>query len=368
MNMQTLFHVPLIAMAALCAMACAHAASPFPLQVELRVACEPTAFPSAGQTHLLYELQLTNFSGDKIDLRRIEVLDAATPNGNALASFDGEQIDSLLQAKGREIAPSTTQLAYMHVALDAKARVPDKVMHRVLTDTAAVEGAVIRTHHNKLKTLTPPVQGGTWHAYDGPSNHRENHHRRGLFVADGRASISRRFATDWFLMQDDETSKGDPRDARSYYSYAQPVFAVADGTVVTARDGLPDNVPGPVEVFRPTLPVAMETIAGNMIVLDLGDGQFASYFHLQRDSLRVKAGDRVRSGQELGRIGVSGDSNLPHLHFEVTTSPNVLTGEGVPYVIDHFRVWTDRIWQQHSRELPMRDMLVEFGRAHRNSD
>jgi murein DD-endopeptidase MepM/ murein hydrolase activator NlpD len=99
-----------------------------------------------------------------------------------------------------------------------------------------------------------------------------------------------------------------------------------------------------------------------MIVLDLGGGQFAHYGHLQPGSVRVKIGDRVRSGDPLARIGVSGDPNVPHLHFEVTTSMKPLAGEGVPYVIDQFRVKTpDGTLNTLTRELPSRNMLVAFG-------
>jgi murein DD-endopeptidase MepM/ murein hydrolase activator NlpD len=51
----------------------------------------------------------------------------------------------------------------------------------------------------------------------------------------------------------------------------------------------------------------------------------------------VKAGDRVRRGQAVARIGASGDAREPHLHFEVTTSSKLLAGEGVPYLIDRYR-------------------------------
>jgi murein DD-endopeptidase MepM/ murein hydrolase activator NlpD len=183
-------------------------------------------------------------------------------------------------------------------------------------------------------------------------------------MVDGRLTISGRYATDWFLIKDGTHQKGDTRDRQSYYSYGQPVFAVGSGTIVTARDGIPDNVPGPVETFRPAVPKSLETITGNMIVLDLGRGQYASYFHLQPGSVRVKTGDYVQSGQPLARVGVSGDSNVPHLHFEVTTLPNTLAGEGVPYVIEQYRVKTARdIWQTVTHELPMRDVLVDFGPA-----
>jgi murein DD-endopeptidase MepM/ murein hydrolase activator NlpD len=95
----------------------------------------------------------------------------------------------------------------------------------------------------------------------------------------------------------------------------------------------------------------------------LGDGQFAHYCHLQPGSLRVKPGDHVRRGDVLARIGVSGDPNVPHLHFEVTTSAKPLVGEGIPYVIDQFRVQTpDGLWKPITRELPSRNMLVDFGK------
>lgn len=355
---------------------CAQAASPFPLQMELRVPFDPTAFPSGGRTFLMYELYLANFSGSTIDLRRIEVLDADERAAQPLAAFAGEQIDALLQSsdaqlstdKGnlRQVNANETLVVFMQVALDTQARLPNRLRHRVITADASLEGAIVDTHHTELKVLVPPLRGSAWHASDGPSNDRANHHRRGLFAVDGRPSISRRYATDWFLIKDGTHHKGDVHDRQSYYSYGQPVFAVGSGTIVTARDGMPDNVPGPVETFRTAVPKTLETVTGNMIVLDLGRGQYASYFHLQPGSLRVKTGDYVHSGKLLARVGVSGDSNLPHLHFEVTTSPNTLAGEGVPYVIEQYRYRAKTapdIWQTATRELPMRDVLVDFGRA-----
>jgi murein DD-endopeptidase MepM/ murein hydrolase activator NlpD len=347
----------------------AAAAWPIPMQLELRVPFEPTAFTGAGRAVLMYELLLTNFSDKAIALRRIEVFDADETGGRTLAAFDGEQIDSLLQDPGlRQVNAGATVVVFLQVALDSKTRMPRTLRHRVSGVDSSVEGAVIGTHHTALKLLEPPVRGAGWHAYDGPSNDRENHHRRGLLVLDGHPSISRRFATDWFLKQDGHTYKGDVHDRRSHHSYDQPVYAVAKGTVVSTRDGRPDNVPGYYPDFRPPADLTLDTATGNLIIVDLGGGQFAHYFHLQPGSLRVKPGDRVASGELLARIGTSGDSNVPHLHFEVTTSPKQFLGEGVPYVIDRFRAKTsDGTWQTFTRELPMRNMIVDFvqrGDAH----
>ena len=334
-----------------------------PMQLGLQVPFEPTAFTGAGRETVMYELHLTNFSDKAIELRRIDVLDADAADGKLLATFEGERIDPLLTSPGpRLVNAGTTMVVYMEVALDAKAHMPKTLRHRVYGADSSIEGAVIGTHHAALRVLWAPVRGAEWHAYDGPGNVRDNHHRRGLLVLDGRPTISRRFATDWFLKKDGRTYSGDLHERRSHHSYDQAVFAVAKGTVVSTRDGRPDNVPGFYPDFTPPADLSLDTATGNLVIVDIGNGLFAHYYHLQPGSLRVKPGDRVAPGQPLARIGTSGDANVPHLHFEVTTSPRQLSGEGVPYVIDHFRARTpDGAWQSFTRELPMRNMMVDFG-------
>jgi murein DD-endopeptidase MepM/ murein hydrolase activator NlpD len=144
-------------------------------------------------------------------------------------------------------------------------------------------------------------------------------------------------------------------------AYGEPVLAVGDGRVVTARDGLPDNVPRHNGKSQPAIALTMETVPGNEIVLDIGDGQFAHYLHLRPGTVRVKSGDLVRRGDVLGEIGVSGDAREPHLHFEVTTRPEFAIGEGVPYVIDRYSILAGAAIGARERELPLNDMIVDFG-------
>jgi murein DD-endopeptidase MepM/ murein hydrolase activator NlpD len=100
----------------------------------------------------------------------------------------------------------------------------------------------------------------------------------------------------------------------------------------------------------------------NLYALVHGDGQFAYYMHLQPGTLRVKAGEYVRRGQMLARVGCSGDAREPHLHFEVTDSPKLIAGEGLPYVIDRYRTMGagGGSGTLRTRELPMNNNLVEF--------
>jgi len=261
------------------------------------------------------------------------------------------------------IANGQSAIAFMSVAFNRSSHIPDRLLHRVSTADSAGEGAVITTHHTELLVLGPPVEGANWLAADGPSNDQDNHHRRGVVILDGRAVDSRRYAIDWKQIRDGASFSGDARDVHSYYSYGKAVLAVADGRVVTARDGLPDNIPGHGEAFHPAVPITLETVAGNTITLDLGGGQFAYYMHLQPGSLRVKAGDRVRRGQLVARIGGSGDVREPHLHFEVTTSSKLLAGDGVPYLVDRYRCKSasDGSMELRILELPLDNSVVVFG-------
>jgi murein DD-endopeptidase MepM/ murein hydrolase activator NlpD len=128
------------------------------------------------------------------------------------------------------------------------------------------------------------------------------------------------------------TYSGDATRAASYRAYDQPVLAVADATVVAVTSDLPDTPPR--TVFTST---RLDDYGGNHIVLDLGNGSYAFYSHLKPGSASVRVGDHVRKGQQLARIGNSGNSTEPHLHFHLTTTPLPYTGDNIPYEIDHTR-------------------------------
>ncbi len=61
---------------------------------------------------------------------------------------------------------------------------------------------------------------------------------------------------------------------------------------------------------------------GNYVIIQHPDGNYTYYAHLAKDSITVIAGDEVERGQVIGKIGHSGSSTGPHLHFEIRTSRN----------------------------------------------
>lgn len=344
-----------------------------PLQLEARTPVPPTTFPSAGRTYLVYELHLRNFGHNALELRRLDVSDADSPTGTVLATFERERLHALLQPNAPTQAADPVPLArgegavaFLCLAFASEAPLPQRLTHRFETDVGAGDGPTIPTRSAELRSLNPPVAGATWLASSATSN--DSHHRLGLLVVDGEPRLARRFAIDWLRVDTaGQTFAGDALDNASYYAYGEPVRAVADGKVAAVIDGLPDNVPRTERGFQTAVPMTAHTIAGNYVAIDLGGGLFATYAHLQPGSIRVKPGDRVRRGEPIARIGASGDAREAHLHFQVTTTLSAFDGEGLPYVIEAYRVaQPDGSWQERRHELPVADMRVDFGTPREN--
>lgn len=341
---------------------------PFPpIQLDINTPFEPTLFPSGSFKYVIYELHFQNYTGEPLTLHKLEIVDSSRNPSSTIATFTNSQLHERLLPIGADkidgdqpLEGGKRAVAFLCIAFNDADHVPEKLSHRVLVGDSVAEGPTIGIRHTDLKVLAPPVKGSDWVADNGPS--LESHHRTGLFIAGGRAHISRRFAIDWKQIKQDAMYSGDARDVHSYYSYGEKVFAVADATVTSAKDGLPDNIPRTAAGFSTALPLTMENVAGNAIVLDLGDGQFAYYAHLKPGSVRVKAGARVRRGDLLAQIGNSGDARWPHLHFQVATGPDILASEGVPFLIDNYRARDEEgAWKIRTREYPIGDIAVEFG-------
>lgn len=91
-----------------------------------------------------------------------------------------------------------------------------------------------------------------------------------------------------------------------------PVVAAADGTVVRIRDGEPD-----ISVAKRGRAALRGRDAGNGVLVDHGDGWQTQYSHMRHGSVRVKPGDHVRAGDPLGLVGLSGNTEFPHVDFVV---------------------------------------------------
>ena len=110
---------------------------------------------------------------------------------------------------------------------------------------------------------------------------------------------------------DGKAHNGEGKELRDYVCYGLPVVAAGGGTVALVEDGIPDNRPGELNTRENW---------GNAVVIAHGANLYSVCAHLQPKSIRVKVGDVVTPGMEIGRCGNSGRSTVPHLHFQVQRS------------------------------------------------
>ena len=97
------------------------------------------------------------------------------------------------------------------------------------------------------------------------------------------------------------------------------VIATAPGTVRGVRDGMPDILQ-----ITDTAPDVAGKECGNGVVISHGNGWETQYCHLANGSVAVQNGDRVAIGTVLGQVGLSGQTQFPHLHLSVRHDGNVV--------------------------------------------
>lgn len=318
----------------------AHATSPLRESFDLQVPAPPVPVRIDGQQRLLYELHLTNFAREPLTLQRVEVLD--TVNERVLASFSGNALAARLfrpaAAEGSvdTLAPGMRGIVYLELALPG-GTTPHAVSHRIgyattTSESFLVEGARFELDSRSALVLGAPLRGGPWAAIHSPA--WERGHRRMLYTIDSRARIPGRFAIDWVKLDAvGHTARGDADVVANAYGYGDEVLAVADAVVASTRDDVAESASVAANPKH-----ALGDATGNYVSLDLGDGRYAFYEHLKPGSLKVKPGQRVKRGQVIAALGLTGDSTGPHLHFHVADADSPLGAEGVPFVFERFEV------------------------------
>jgi len=324
---------------------------------------------SDGNYHLAYELVLTNATGVEVDVSTVEVRDAR--DGRVALSLTGAGLTAEMNPIGNSaegagsaaMASSGTSVVWLDVSAPTRGGIPKKVDHRVVGTILTPAGdrpfesivSPLTVNTDKPVVLAPPVVGGTWLMSEGCCTDF-THHRHGLAPVNGTLEVPQRFAIDFYLLDDEHrTWIGDPTDVHSYLSYERPTVAAADGVVVVASDGRPDQHPPQ----PPPIPPIADTV-GNHVILKVGPGVFLLYAHMKPNSIVVHVGQHLKVGQQIGLIGTTGNSTTPHLHFQVLTTPTFFPADSTPYVFQQFdlvgheteRIWDDNIGLQPTGTIP----------------
>jgi murein DD-endopeptidase MepM/ murein hydrolase activator NlpD len=152
---------------------------------------------------------------------------------------------------------------------------------------------------------------------------------------------------------------------RETYAWGQPVHMPFDGEIVEARDGYPERrrivpIREIAVVIKNSVtfnPANLRPVLGNFVIARSGD-TFAMFAHLTPGSVIVEAGQAVRSGNQVGRVGHTGNSTAPHLHFQLMDSADLLNARGVPCASRGLEVERDGEWVAERDLVPRRQDRV----------
>ncbi len=312
-----------------------------PLAAEVLAAPEPV-LASDGRRHLVYELELVNhaFPLAKVTVRRVEALSG----GKVVGALSGKRLAAVMRPFGAKqptttLRPGEAGTVLVDLPFRRGAKLPGRLSHRLVVaqqpgsavSASSFAAAPTRVGRREAIVVAPPLRGPRWVVGNGCCA-ESTPHRGGVLSINGGLHTGERYAIDFFqIAANGFLAEGPAAQLSSYPYFGAEVLSATAGRVVGVLDGLPD---GPITLDLP--PITAAKAGGNHVVVALGNDRFAYYAHLQPGSIRVEAGDRVRVGQPLGLLGNSGNSNAPHLHFQLMDGPIPLGSNGIPYRFSSF--------------------------------
>jgi len=150
----------------------------------------------------------------------------------------------------------------------------------------------------------------------------------------GHGGFWNAFAIDLDGLDQNDGEISDANENAADAGYGREILAPAAGTVTYARNDVPTNPhPGeePGDNWYGTLHDPVMAYAGNCVVIDHGNSEYSVMMHMQQGSVTVTVGDRVATGQVIGKLGNSGDAFGPHLHYQLQSGPQLFRDEPLPF-------------------------------------
>lgn len=156
------------------------------------------------------------------------------------------------------------------------------------------------------------------------------------------------------------------------YCWDKEVYAPCDGEIIKAEDGYKERprvhwvtdsfvALKNAYAFDPVKD-GIQPVAGNYIIMKCSSNVYAAFAHLQNGSITVSVGQMVKKGDILGKIGHSGNSTAPHLHFQLMDSSNILSAKGIPCAFEQYDLYQNGEWKTVYRGVPSDKDRIRFNR------
>ncbi|HYO44384.1 MAG TPA: M23 family metallopeptidase [Candidatus Limnocylindrales bacterium] len=214
-----------------------------------------------------------------------------------------------------------------------------------------------------------PLRGEGWVAINSPADRIPSH---------GTDMLGQRFAFDFI--------RADPRrealrfhrastlrtlvlgvPTRECLAWGSAIHAPLGGVVVRAVDRFPERrrvhpVRELLLVLKNALtftPDKLPAVLGNHVIIR-GENVFAAFAHISPGTLAVTEGQAVEVGDVIGRVGHTGNSTSPHLHFQLMDSADPMTAAGIACSFRAYDVWRDGAWMSVTSGIPGRNDRVRL--------
>ncbi len=191
----------------------------------------------------------------------------------------------------------------------------------------AISGWVMSS--GDVANLSFPLANGTYYIANGGSNSLLNPHFMTLEGEKFRAFRGQSFAVD-IMKINSFGNRADgilPNDPTQYEIFSDSVYSPCNGTVLETENGREDMPPPQVD---------REVIPGNHVLLQCEE-YIILLAHFKKGSVLVSPEQKVTVGQELGKVGNSGNTGEPHLHIHAQkrgTTNTSLDGDPVWMMLD----------------------------------
>ena len=157
---------------------------------------------------------------------------------------------------------------------------------------------------------------------------------------------------------------------KNYYCWGKSIYAPCNGIVVKTENNYDENMrTNLLGDLRNACKNArwldignddIQKIAGNYVIIKHTENVYVAFCHLQKGSLQVSVGQSITTGKMIGKIGHSGNSFQPHLHFQLMDNEDIAVAKGIPCVFKEYELFQNGKWEKVYNGIPVNGDRIRF--------
>lgn len=146
------------------------------------------------------------------------------------------------------------------------------------------------------------------------------------------------------------------------YGWGSEIYAPFDGEIIKIEDGVnernPAKLTNDIGYMRKITKqfesgeAGYKEVAGNYIIIKKSEKVYALFAHLKKNSIYFNDGEKVKTGQIIGRVGHSGNSTAPHLHFQLMDNIDPIKSNGIPCDFMNYEEYRNGKWEHVDHGVP----------------